>query len=96
MKKILCVILALAICLAFTGCGNMSIGLGNYNYTKVHIDTHNYSGCLTIEKWYDSGNGIEVKTKEAGDIFLSEGTYILLDGTEDCPFCNAHYAEVEC
>lgn len=87
MKKILCVILSLAICLCFAGCGNMSLGFGSYTFTKVHIDTHSYSGCLSVEKWYNSRVGLSVKTKEVGEIYLSEGTYILLEGTEECPFC---------
>lgn len=81
----------LVLMFALCGC-NMSFGAGNYNFTKVHIDTHHYSGCLTVEKWYEnnSGTGVEVKTKEAGALFLSEGTYFLIE--DDCPFC-AHPTE---
>ena len=42
--------------------------------------------CFTIEKWYDNETGIEVKTKEAGSLCLSEGTYFLI--SDDCPFCD--------
>ena len=88
MKKLFVFILALVLCLSmFAGC-NMSMGMGNLSYKKVHIDTYHYSGCLTIEKWYDNSTGIEVKTKEAGSIFLSEGMYILLSSDETCPFCD--------
>ena len=88
MKKLLVFILALVMCLSmFAGC-NKSYGFGNYKYNKVHIDTYHYSGCLTVEKWYEGSTGIEVKTKEAGSIFLSEGTYILLGGDKGCPFCD--------
>ena len=81
-------ILAAILCLVtLTGC-NMSMGLGNFSYDKVHIDTYHYSGCLTIEKWYDGDQGIEVKTKEAGSMFLSEGTYILISGDKGCPLCD--------
>jgi hypothetical protein len=38
-------------------------------------------------KWYESSTGIEVLTKEAGSMYLSEGTYILLEGDKGCPFC---------
>jgi hypothetical protein len=88
MKKFIAIILCVVTMTAmFTGCGNMSIGIGNFTYKKIHIDTHHYSGCLTIEKWYENATGIEVKTKECGSIYLSEGTYILLDGDMDCPLC---------
>lgn len=87
MKKVIAIVLAFALCLALCGCGNMSLGLGNFEFNKVHVDTHHYSGCFTIEKWYTDETGIEVKTYEAGSIFLSEGMYILLSGEQDCPFC---------
>lgn len=82
-RAIICIML-LALITIMCGC-NMSLGLGNFEYKKVHIDTHNYSGCFTIEKWYDSGTGIEVKTEEVGSLFLSEGTYCLI--ADECPFC---------
>ena len=85
MKKIITMIMAVAmLTVMLTGC-NMSIGLGNYNFEKVHVDTHNYSGCFTVEKWHDDERGIEVKTEEAGSMFLAEGTYILIE--DECPFC---------
>ena len=65
---------------------NMSMGFGNFEFKKVHIDTYNYSGCFTVEKWHDNETGIEVKTKEAGSLYLSEGTYFLI--SDDCPFCD--------
>ena len=91
MKKILAIALVLIMALTMlAGCGNMSLGFGNFNYKKIHIDTYHYSGCLTIEKWYETASGIEVKTKEAGSVFASEGTYILVDGEDGCPFCADH------
>lgn len=87
MKKMLAIILTmLVICTMFTGC-NRAMGLGNQNYEQIHIDTYHYSGCLTVEYWYESENGIEVRTSEAGSMFASEGTYILLSGDKPCPFC---------
>lgn len=69
-----------------SGC-NMGVGIGSYEFKKVHIDTHNHERCLTIEKWYDSETGgIEVKTREAGSLFLSEGTYLLVG--DSCPLCD--------
>ncbi len=88
MKKIILSIVLFACVIGMlTGCGNYSLGVGNFTFKKIHIDTHNYSGCLTVEKWYENGTGIEVKTTEAGAIFVSEGLYVLLEGDDPCPFC---------
>ena len=88
MKKLIAMFVVIVLLVAMmTGCGNMSLGMGNFTYKKVHVDTHGYSGCLTIEKWYENSTGIEVKTKEAGSLYLSEGTYVLLSGDKECPFC---------
>ena len=65
---------------------NMGMGLGSYEFKKIHIDSHNGSRCLSVEKWYDNETGIEVKTSEVGNVFISEGTsYFLI--TDTCPFC---------
>lgn len=87
MKKLFAIILVIVLMVAMLAGCNKSYGLGNYSYKKVHVDTHNYSGCLTVERWYESSTGIEVLTEEVGSIFLSEGTYILIDGDYGCPFC---------
>ena len=87
MKKVFMFILVVVlVAVIFAGCGNMSIGLGNFKYEKIHVDTHHYSGCFTVEKWYDNSSGIEVKTKEVGSMYLAEGMYMLIE--EDCPFCD--------
>lgn len=86
MKKIIAMIMLVVMCvMMFTGCGNMSWGFGNFTFEKIHVDTHNYNDCFTVEKWYDNSNGIEVKTKEAGFLYLAEGMYMLIE--DDCPFC---------
>lgn len=87
-KRIISIIMALIIvAIVLTSCGNMSIGLGNYSFKRVHIVTYNGNDVdLTIEKWYESGNGIEVYTREYGSIFLSEGCYILCE--DRCPICD--------
>lgn len=86
MKKILAITLVLIMALTMlAGCGNMSLGFGNFKFEKIHVDTYHYSGCLTVEKWYDGETGIEVKTKEAGSLYLAEGMYVLVQGK--CPFC---------
>ena len=81
--KILCLIAAMLVFMVgLTGCGNMSMGIGNYSFQKVHVNGQ----CFTVEKWYDNETGIEVKTKEAGAMYLSEGSgYILIQ--EHCPWC---------
>ena len=88
MKKIIALFLAVIMAISLCGCGNMSIGLGNFNFEKIHVDTHNYNGCFTVEKWYDNESGIEVKTEEVGHIYLAEGMYMLIE--EDCPFCGGN------
>lgn len=87
MKKLCLLFVSIVLILALVSCGNQSLGFGNYSYTKIHIDTYHFSGCYTVEKWYESDSGIEVKTKEVGSIFASEGTYILVE--EKCPICDA-------
>ena len=85
MRKIFVLIMVLILIGGLCGC-NVGMGFGNFEYKKVHIDTHHHSGCFAIEKWYDNETGIEVKTKELGSLFLSEGTYFLVG--KDCPFCD--------
>lgn len=93
-KKIMSVLLIAVMVMAmFTGCGNMSLGMGNYEFEKIHVDTYHYSGCLTVDKWYDNTTGIEVDTKEFGAIYLSEGQYMLIE--DECPFCAANEAGIE-
>lgn len=88
MKKLIAILIALAMVLS--GCGNASLVSVHATYQKVHVDTPHFNGCLTVERWYLSENdtGFECDTLEAGNVWLSEGTYILLDGTKPCPFCN--------
>ena len=83
-RKTIIAALAAVLAITLSGC-NMSVGLGNYNFRKIHVDTHNYSGCFTIEKWYNDASGIEVKTEEAGFMYFAEGMYVLIE--DECPFC---------
>lgn len=88
MKKIGFVLLAVLILSMFilTSC-NMSLGFGNFNYPKVHICVGGINSCFTLTKWYDNDSGgIEVVTKEFGNLYLSEGTYILVK--DKCPICD--------
>ena len=83
-RKAIIAALAAVLAMTLSGC-NMSFGVGNYNFRKIHIDTHNYSGCFTIEKWYNDASGIEVKTEEAGFMYFAEGMSMLIE--DECPFC---------
>lgn len=86
LKIVGCLLLILIILSTFAGCGsNMSLGIGNYEYNKIHVDTYHYSGCLEVDKWYDNTTGVEVKLDNGQAIFLSEGTYSLIE--DECPFC---------
>ena len=87
-RKTIIAALAAVLAITLSGC-NMSFGVGNYNFRKIHIDTHNYSGCFTIEKWYNDASGIEVKTKEAGFMYFAEGMYMLIE--DECPFCKEEH-----
>ena len=86
MKKIICILLIASILLSFASCGNMSMGFGNFEYSKVHIDTYHFSRCLTVIEWYEATTGVEVTTEECGSLFLSEGTYTLI--ADECPYCS--------
>lgn len=70
------------------GCGNMDVGPGSYTFEKVHIDIDGYTGCFELDGWRDNeGQGIEVRLKDYGAMFLSEGTYILVEN--ECPICDS-------
>lgn len=89
-NKFVALVLVMVICLElFVGC-NQSVGMGSLSFKRVHVDTHNYSGCFTVEKWHNDSTGIEIETEELGSIFLSEGTYFLLESDDYCPFCSVN------
>lgn len=89
MKRIIALILALiAICVIFCSCGNRAIGYGNFTFKHIHFSDAVEGHCATIEKWYDNEQGIEVKTKEFGSMYLSEGSYILIEDGTHCPYCS--------
>jgi len=79
--------LTLALLLLLTSC-NMQI-IGDFSYSHIYLETYKTEGqCYDITNWTDSNTGIEVKTKEHGTLFLSEGTYILVGDSDKCPFCS--------
>ena len=87
MRKFIAIILAMVLALSLSACGNESWGVGNYTFTHVHISDAVEGHCATVNSWHDNESGIELHTKEFGDIYLSEGTYMLFNGGSDCPFC---------
>lgn len=90
MKRIIALMLILCfMCIGLTGCGNMAIlDPGNFTFNHIHTDTYHSPMCFTVEKWWDNSTGIEVKTKECGTMYLSEGDYILIEEANDCPYCH--------
>ena len=88
MKKIFAILLIILLILTLASCGNMSFGFGTYSFEHIHIFTYNEGHCFNIEEWHDCETGIEIKTKESGSLYASEGTYILFGSESDCPFCN--------
>lgn len=87
MKKIICFVLVMATIFLMTSC-NQGIGLGNLSFKHIHFSNAVSGRCATVEKWYESeDSGIEVKTKEYGAIWCSEGTYIMFESGAKCPYC---------
>lgn len=89
MKKIVCIALVMIMCVfCLVGCGNENWGFGNYNFTHVHVSDSNVGYCAEVKSWHDNERGIELHTEEFGNIYLSEGTYMLFEYGKNCPFCN--------
>lgn len=87
MKKILLLLLIIALCFSFCGCSETSTFM---DYNKIHITTRQYSGCIEIcpgELSY-LRNSICVKTKEFGITEYSTGTYFLVE--DECPICDKY------
>lgn len=85
-RTIVMVAIVLVATIILSSCGNMSFGLGNFDFERVHIFTHDgHDRCLAIKKWHDNETGIEIETKDFGALFLSEGTYMLCEN--ECPIC---------
>ena len=67
--------------------GNQRYDWGSYTYEHAHICDGATGVCATVEGWYEDDIGVELKTKECGSIYCSEGTYILIEDSKKCPFC---------
>lgn len=89
MRKLTILILAIVLILvSLVGCGNMSMGAGNYTFEHVHFSDGVSGHCATVESWHDNEVGVEVKTTEYGSLYLSEGSYNLLTDGNKCPYCH--------
>ena len=98
MKRIISLILVLAVLTAtilLVACTKVSdnkINIKMLNTTyfpKVHI-FGNYNDCLTIKSWYRSSDiGVIVETEEYGELYLSNGTFVLIK--DECPFCHKNH-----
>lgn len=88
MRKIvcMCIVIIMVVCL-FTACGNEIWGIGNYNFTHVHIGDGAEGHCAEVKSWHDNELGVELHTEEFGSIYCSEGTYFLFEDGSKCPFC---------
>ena len=87
MKKIVAIVLCvISLCFVLTGC-NENWGFGNYSFTHVHISDGSAGYCAEVNSWHDNELGVELHTKEFGDIYCSEGTYFLFADGANCPYC---------
>lgn len=87
MKRFIACAMALLMFFMLAGCGNMSVGFGNFTFEHIHFYDYTESYCANVDRWYDNSSGIEVKTDEYGSMYLTEGSYILIGDEADCPFC---------
>lgn len=87
MKKLIALLFALVFCLSLVACGNENWGIGNYTYTHVHFAVGPQEVCANVKSWHDNELGCEVHTEEFGSIYLSEGTYVLMEDGDLCPHC---------
>jgi hypothetical protein len=88
MKKLVAVLVICLLMVPMLCACNEGLGWGNYSWTHIHFTDAVEGCCATIEVWYKNTTGIEVKTQEYGSMFLSEGSYILFENGETCPFCH--------
>jgi hypothetical protein len=87
MRKLIGGLFIVTCMVLMSGCGNHSLGPGNYTFKHIHLTDSVKGHCATVESWRDDDVGIEVKTKEYGPMFLSEGSYILFSDGGKCPYC---------
>lgn len=86
-KRIIMVIMIAAMACGLCACGNENWGFGNYTFNHVHFSDGVTGVCGTVDSWHDNELGCEVHTAEYGTIYLSEGTYQLMENGSKCPYC---------
>ena len=86
MRKFIMFFLIVVLIFSFIACGNKNYGFGNYTFTHARISDHINAYCVDIDSWHDNDMGIELHTYEYGNVYVSEGSYILFGNSEDCPF----------
>lgn len=87
MAIFLVMMLVITMAMSLCACGNENWGIGNYTFTHVHLSDGVEGHCAEVTSWHDNELGVELHTKEFGDIYCSEGTYFLYESGEKCPFC---------
>ena len=89
MKKGIAVLLLILVAACgLVGCGNENWGPGNFTFKHVHFNDGVTGVCADVKSWHDNELGCEVHTQEYGALYLSEGTYILVEDPSACPFCS--------
>ena len=83
-KILISSILIFASIFTFAGC-NEAMGFGTFNFDRAHISVGGVDACVEVESWHDNEIGCELRLVNGTSIYLSEGTYILIDG--ECPIC---------
>ena len=87
-KKIAIFVLVALMTCGLCACGNENWGFGNYTFNHVHFNDGVTGVCAEVDSWHDNDLGCEVHTKEFGTLYLSEGSYILVEQGYKCPFCS--------
>lgn len=67
------------------GCGNRVYVRDNHEYSRIHVGTSNYVDCFEVDKYFMEDTGIGVTTTDGDVMWLSVGTYILVE--DECPIC---------
>jgi hypothetical protein len=83
----LVILFTLLICFSFCGCDE---GTVRQDYSKIHINTLQYAGCIEIDKviTFQTTGNIKVKTKDFGICNFSSGSYIVIE--DKCPICDKY------
>ena len=64
MRKLIGGLFIVTCMVLMSGCGNHSLGPGNYTFKHIHLTDSVKGHCATVESWRDDDVGIEVKTKK--------------------------------